>query len=234
MNSLFLPVLLHSARKKRPIKRLNGSKDGQKSFFNQRFPMIAVLSILLYSCAQLPQMPSTPADKLKSWRLNGRIAISTPDDNWTANVYWRQQDQAYQLRFNMPLGQGAVLLEGDDKEVMMRTANHETFKASNPDALVTQVLKIEIPVSHLHYWIRGIPTPKVPIGRYTLDDAQRLHHLQQDGWEIVYGRYVNVYGLYLPNKIFLENDNFKVKLVISQWNLSNDKDPPKPLRVHNN
>ncbi len=226
MNSLFLPVLRHSARQK-------SFKDWQKPFINKRFPMIIVLSILLYSCAQLPPMPTTPAEKLQSWRLNGRIAISTQDDSWTANVYWQQQGPTYQLRFNMPLGQGAVLLEGDDKEVMMRTANHETFKAADPDTLVAQVLKIEIPVSHLYYWIRGIPTPKASIGRYTLDEAKRLHNLQQDGWEIVYGRYVSVYGLFLPNKIFLENDNFKVKLVISQWNLSNDKDPPKPLRVYN-
>jgi len=192
-----------------------------------------LLALLLFSgCAQLPPLPPTPANQLESWRLNGRLAISTQDDSWTANVYWQQNGPAYQLRLNMPLGQGALLLEGNDKEVVMRTANNETFTAPDADALVAKVLNVAIPVTNLHFWIRGIPTPKSSLGGYTLNEVGQLQSLQQDGWEIVFQRYVNVHGIHLPKKIILENNSFKVKIVISQWNITKiSKLPPKPLRV---
>ena len=178
-----------------------------------------VCVLLLSSCAQLPPIPPIPANQLDSWRINGRIAISTKNDSWTANVYWQQQGPTYQLRLNAPLGQGAFLLEGDDDGVIMQTANQETFTARDPDILVTQVLKLEIPVTGLHFWIRGLPAPQPSPQWYTFDETGHLHRLRQDGWEITYMRYINIQGIDLPNKIYLENDRFKVKIVISKWNI---------------
>ncbi len=180
---------------------------------------LLLLILLLSGCAQLPKMPQTPASKLDSWRLNGRIAISTRTDSWTANVYWQQQGPSYILRLNAPLGQGAFLLEGSENGVIMRTANNETFTDRDPDALIAQVLKLEIPITGLHFWIRGIPAPKPSPQWYTFNKAKHLHRLRQDGWEILYRRYINVQGIDLPNKIHLENQRFKVKIVISQWDI---------------
>jgi len=120
----------------------------------------------------------------------------------------------------VPLGQGAMLIKGNDEGVVMHTANKETFTANNPDALVADVLKLEIPVTGLRFWIRGVPSSKSSPTWYTLNEAGHLHRLRQDGWEIVYKRYANVHGINLPNKIFLENDEFQVKIIISQWNIT--------------
>jgi len=186
---------------------------------------LGILLLLLLSCAPLTPMPSWPAHQLNYWLLNGRIAISTPEESWTANVHWQQNGPYYQLRLNAPLGQGALLLEGNDNEVIMRTAENKVFKASNPDTLISKVLKLHIPVSGLHFWIRGIPIPKPAPQWYSLNEKGHLHRLRQKGWEIEYGRYLNFQGINLPTKLFLENNQFKVKIVISNWNLK----PPIPL-----
>ena len=180
---------------------------------------------LLLSCVPLAPIPSWPAHQLDYWQLNGRIAISTPNESWTAKVHWQQSGPSYQLRLNTPLGQGALLLEGNDNGVIMRTADNKVFTASDPDTLVTEVLKLNIPVSSLHFWIRGIPTPKPIPQWYYLNDKGHLHRLRQKGWEIEYERYLNFQGIMLPTKIFLENNQFKVKIAISNWNLN----PPTPL-----
>ncbi|RKZ48978.1 MAG: outer membrane lipoprotein LolB [Candidatus Parabeggiatoa sp. nov. 3] len=178
---------------------------------------LLILVVFLSACVSLPKLPPLPASQLDAWRLKGRIAISSDSENWTASVYWQQQGSTYQLRLNMPLGQGALLLEGDEKEVIMRTADNKTYKAANADALMADVLKLDMPVTDLRFWIRGIPAPQSAPDRYLLNDKKQLRHLQQDGWFITYLHYVNVEGIALPKKMFLENQSIKVKIAILEW-----------------
>jgi outer membrane lipoprotein LolB len=183
--------------------------------------------LLLSSCVSLPPLPPLPAAQLQRWQLQGRIVVSTPEDTWTAKVYWQQQDQAYQLRFNNPVGQGVFRLEGNEQQVVMQTADKKRFSADNPDTLVAETLQVNIPVTHLNFWIRGIPSPQPAPRNYQLNAAGQLTSLQQDNWQIEYKRYIQVQQLYLPQKLFLENDRFQVKIVITQWQLN----PPNGVAV---
>jgi outer membrane lipoprotein LolB len=187
--------------------------------------IFVVVLLLLSSCVPLTPIPSWPAHQLNYWQLNGRIVISTPNESWTAKVHWQQNGSSYQLRLNTPLGQGAILLEGNDNGVIMHTADNQVFTASDPDTLVTKVLKLNIPVSGLHFWIRGLPMPKPAPQWYYFNEKGYLHRLRQKGWEIEYERYDKFQDINLPTKILLENNQFKVKIAISSWNLK----PPNPL-----
>ncbi len=178
------------------------------------------LLLILSGCLALPALPNMPAEKLNSWQINGRIAIITKNDSWTAKFNWQQQATNYQLRFSNPMGQGAIFLDGNDTGVIMRTADNKTFTANDPDTLIADVLKLHIPVTNLHFWIRGIPNPKSSPQWYSLDKIGRLKTLRQNAWEIEYGRYVNMQNINLPKKIFLNGDDFRVKIIIDKWNIT--------------
>lgn len=175
--------------------------------------------LLLSSCVSLPPLPPLPAAQLNRWQLQGRIAIATPEDTWTAKVYWQQQEQAYQLRFNNPVGQGVIRLEGNERQVVMQTADNKRFSAKDPDTLIAETLQVNIPVTQLNFWIRGVPSPQSSPNHYQLNAAGRLTSLQQNNWQIEYKRYIKVKQWYLPQKLFLENDRFQVKIVITRWQL---------------
>ena len=144
--------------------------------------------------------------KLDSWQLNGRIAILATDEHLTLNIHWRQLNEVYILRFTVPPGQGAFLLQGDDESVVMHTSNGETFTARDPNTLVAKILKIEIPVTHLHAWIRGIPVPEIDMIEHRLDSEGNLIYLEQSDWKITYKNYMDVNNAKLTRKLFLEND----------------------------
>ena len=179
------------------------------------FPILLLIS----GCLTLPPLPQMPAKQLNSWQINGRIAITTKNDSWTAKFNWQQQVTNYQLRLNNPMGQGAILLKGNDNGVMMRTADNKVFNATDPDILMADVLKLHIPVTNLHFWIRGIPTPNSEPQWYSLDKIGRLETLRQDTWEITYGRYINIQNINLPKKIFLNSDDFQVKIIVDKWHI---------------
>jgi len=178
------------------------------------------LAILLLSgCTQLPPLPTTPASQLDSWRLTARVAILTGQDSWIAKMYWHQQGTTYQIRLNGPTGQGAFVIKGNNKKVTIRTADKKTFEAPDPDTLIKKVLKLEIPLSHLNAWIRGLPDPNSAPESYTLNQAGKLQHLRQANWRIKYDNYIKVQGIDLPKKIVIENTRFKLKIAISQWDI---------------
>lgn len=187
--------------------------------------------LLLTGCTHLSWLPSHPLwethhthlKAIETWDIQGSIAIATEKDTWNARVYWRQEGSTYQLRFNAPLGQGAMVLNGHDQGVTMKTAKNETFVAKDPDALIRQTLKLEIPVSGLYYWIRGIPT-LAAILKYDFTPQGYLHTLQQNDWYIEYAEYLKVGEFELPKKIFLSHTPFEVKIVISQWKLGSRRE----------
>ena len=52
---------------------------------------------------------------------------------------------------------------------------------------------------------------------YTMTQGRCDVEMQQADWHISIKRYMNVDGVDLPAKIFMQNDQFKVKLIIQTW-----------------
>jgi outer membrane lipoprotein LolB len=186
--------------------------------------------ILLTACASAPPKRSAIGDALwqvqqprlsqiEQFQLNGRLAVKTNEDNWTANVYWKQHTPNYELRFTAPMGQGALRLDGTAQGVILRTAEQKTYYADNPDELMREVLKLALPVSYLYYWVRGIPVPHVEIQDYLPSDNGYLYSLMQADWKVQFDRYQTVQNMQLPGRIWLENEQFSARFVISEWQL---------------
>ncbi|MEN9461620.1 MAG: outer rane lipoprotein LolB [Pseudomonadota bacterium] len=157
--------------------------------------------------------------KIEVWQLRGRMSIHSGDDSWIANVLWEQQPTNYQLQLNTPTGQGVLRLTGAAQQVSLRTAEGDVFNAATAEELLSERLHVNLPVSYLYSWIRGLPVDKVEIDNYQLDNTGRLSLLQQADWTIHYERYQPVKGVSLPSKLALENQAFKVKIVISLWEI---------------
>jgi outer membrane lipoprotein LolB len=190
-----------------------------------KFIKLLVISIFLTSCANLPSQSALQPlweahqqsmEKINTWRLNGRIFISDDRNAWNARVIWQQDLHDYQLVFNSPAG-GAMRLTGSEQQVVMKTANNQIFEAETPDKLVSEVLNMEIPVQNLYYWIRGIPVPMSSDFNYILNKDGQLQQIEQNGWIIDFKRYVYVNGLALPEKMFLQHTDYKVKIAVNQW-----------------
>jgi outer membrane biogenesis lipoprotein LolB len=48
----------------------------------------------------------------------------------------------------------------------------------------------------------------------------RLAKLQQGQWLVTYPEYVTIEGVMMPRKVFLENHELSVRLVIDRWVLN--------------
>ncbi|VXC48474.1 Outer-membrane lipoprotein LolB [Pseudomonas sp. 8Z] len=154
--------------------------------------------------------------QLDGWQINGKIGIRAPRDSGSATLFWLQRQDYYDIRLSGPLGGGAARLTGRPGDILLEVANRGRYQAESPEALLREQLRLDLPVSNLLWWIRGLPAPESK-SRITLDGASHLARLEQDGWQVEYLSYTEQNGYALPQRMKLHGQDLDVTLVIKDW-----------------
>lgn len=153
---------------------------------------------------------------LDGWQINGKIGIRAPKDSGSGTLFWLQRQDYYDIRLSGPLGRGAARLTGCPGKVSLEVANQGRYDAATPETLLEEQLGWKLPVSHLSWWVRGLPAPDSK-SRLSLDADSRLATLEQDGWQVEYLSYAQQNGYWLPERIKLHGSDLDITLVIKEW-----------------
>ncbi len=192
-------------------------------------PALLFLTGLLAACAVQPPVPEGERDRawrqhheriaeLTQWRFKGRIGLRLEQQGWTASLHWRQQQADYLIRLIAPLGKGVYDLRGNGESVQLRLPDERLLYARDPQTLLQENLGWQVPVRGLIWWVRGVPSPDSEPESMSLDQRGRLQELQQDGWRVHYDRYgLFGGGVSLPEKLTIERDNLRLRLLIHTW-----------------
>ena len=179
-------------------------------------PQPALPILTLQEQAQAWQAHQTSVAGLREWTLQGRISVATEEDSWSGKLRWQQAAGQFQISFSAPMGVGAARLHTNDTGVVMQVANGKTYYAPDAESLLYQFIGMHLPLTNLRYWVTGLPNPDTA-STLEYDAAGRLARLQQAQWEIRYRGYQRVQNIDLPQKIFIENSQLNVRLVIERW-----------------
>ncbi len=157
---------------------------------------------------------------IEQWTLKGRVSILSKQDAWSGSLFWQQfNPEKYDIRIIAPLGQGTLRLLGSADGVTLTTSDsNKVLKAKNAEILLQQEMGWQMPISGMRYWILGLANPS-PYKNLKVDSQGRPKVFEQAGWEIKFLRYKQVKTVLVPDKIVLENDRFKVKVIIKSWQL---------------
>jgi len=153
------------------------------------------------------------------WQFNGRFGAKTNTETWTGSINWSQQQQNYKINIAGPLSSGSIELEGEENYALLRLSDKHAFSDNNPQSLLQAHTGLKLPVNELRYWLLGLPAPEM---RYTIKSFTQkgqLSKLQQNNWEVSFKRYTKVGRLQLPDKIFIENHDINVRLIIQKWQI---------------
>jgi outer membrane lipoprotein LolB len=111
-----------------------------------------------------------------------------------------------------PLGAGATVLE-------LTPAGLSINGKPPSDAQVAELqerLGFELPLTHLRYWLLGIPDPR-SVFELTRNAQDRAAHLSQAGWSIDYDKYLPSEGDFLPGRLVLTREDARVRIAIDSW-----------------
>lgn len=198
----------------------------------KNFLMPALSVWILTACTTMtPSVPVESAKKVtwdsrqtrlrnvQSWQLSGKIAVITNKDSGSATVDWSQHAQNYTISLYGPLGSNGMTLKGGPGHVTMTTSNQAPVSANSAEQLLAKQWGWNLPLSNLRYWVRGLPVPNLE-AQSTLDSANRLTTLRQQGFVVQYQSYTRSGDLELPQRISIEGPALKSKIVIYRWNVA--------------
>jgi outer membrane lipoprotein LolB len=186
-----------------------------------RHAPILILAVLA-GCAARPPLAPPPAtpwahrlavlQQAAAWQLEGRAAVAVGTQGWQASLQWRQTGDDSEVHLAGPLGVGALLLGFGPGGLSLNGA-------PPGDAAVAQLrsrLGFDPPLANLRYWLLGVPDPHSPfvLTRNAGDRAQRL--VQAD-WTIDYQRYDPVGADTLPDRLLLNREGVRVRVVVDHW-----------------
>ena len=157
---------------------------------------------------------------LDGWQITGKVGIRSRiggrTENGSATLFWLQRQDYHDIRLSGPLGRGAARLTGRQGQVELEVANQGRYQAESAEALLQEHLGWRLPVSHLLWWVRGLPAPDSR-SRLALDGDSRLARLEQDGWRVEYLRYAEHDGYWLPERLKLKGPDIDITLVVKDW-----------------
>lgn len=193
-----------------------------------RLPLRLVLlsALFLIGCAQQPLSPVDNFERyrqalseIETWRLQGKMNLRVPGESETVRVNWSNSPDGYSIRLSGSLGVGATWIHGDQYGVRMERGGQAPIVAASAEDLVYNQLGRDLPISDLHYWVRGLPAPYPrPTSTHFAPEGM-LTHLAQAGWDIEYSNFHAVGPWNLPGKILARRDDLRLTLLISNWSL---------------
>lgn len=193
----------------------------------------AVILLILCGCQSLktvdyPADPKQigPLAQLASWQAAGKLSVIYQGENNSAQFQWKQKQADYTLHLFGPFGQGSTWLRKTGDLVEFESPNTGTQQAKHAEELLELNLGWQMPVSNMHFWLRGLAAPSPPADLTTLSSGGFLEQLYQQGWQVQYRSYQSANGWWLPKKIVAKRDSVKLTVVIKEWKL---KARPKVL-----
>ncbi len=152
---------------------------------------------------------------LKSWSFQGRVAVKSKADSWSAAISWTHQEGEDVLKLTGPLGQGAVLIKLTEQQIMVDQGDGRVDYSADADQLIKDSLGVFVPVRALKYWVLGLVAPDVHFENTDVG-------FRQLEWDVNYQLYMDVGSELMPHKMQAYKDELQLKLVFDQWQLNQE------------
>lgn len=183
---------------------------------------LVVLAMALTACATrtvvtVPVVATRPQSvaKFGPWRMNGRVAIRTREDAWSARLIWTHATEVDSLRLTSAWKQGGLLIDVYGNHLIrVREGAGPAEQSGDVDALLHRKLGFAVPLEALRHWILGLPAPS---GAAQPAREGQGEVLRQAGWTIRYQEFIHVSGYELPRRLEVEREGLRLRLVVDRW-----------------
>jgi len=200
--------------------------------------IIGFFSLSLISCVAIQEQVVEPEEKaepalwvgeqlqrqqIQTWEVRGRLGVQTEVTGGSMDIIWKNDGENFSIRLIAPLGAGSYLIQGNKHQAEIRFPNGSTKIIDNIDHVFSSVLEVDLPVSAVKDWMRGIPSKALSIENISWDDKGRLHRVAQSGWNVEMTGYEGDKPS-MPYKLYVSREGdseLDVRLILSRWLIDN-------------
>ncbi|GIU31032.1 lipoprotein insertase outer membrane protein LolB [Shewanella schlegeliana] len=153
-----------------------------------------------------------------AWEMQGKLAVRTPQDKFSTNLYWLHSPDRDELKLTTMLGTTVLSLSNHAGNATLEV-DGKTYTDSDPQRLLTRVSGWSIPIESLPLWITG----QLTVGdKLMAKDAQgrpaKLVNSEQfPPWEVDFKSWQEQSGAEVPRLLNLQRGDVRLKLQLNQW-----------------
>ncbi len=150
--------------------------------------------------------------------LRGKLGVVDAGESYSARFLWRQTGERFGIDLWGPLGQGRLRLEGDHERITLIKGG-EVLAEGEHDEVMRSRLGWTLPLSVLPSWALGEPDTSLNVAALEYDDEGRLVAFEQLAWQVSYTQFRLIGERWLPRRITARRDDYRVRLIISTWDI---------------
>lgn len=178
----------------------------------------ALATLALAACA-----PITPRDTpraaerplMQAFLLEARLSATDGRQAASGRMEWAHTPQADRLTLLSPLGQIVARLDSGPDGARLMSADGTQRDAPSADALLPDVLGVDVPSARLPRWLQGAPDVDAQIRQ--LDANGRPQLVIDQGWRIDYLAYASEDAQALPARLEITRGEARIRLIIDAW-----------------
>lgn len=160
------------------------------------------------------------------WTAQGKMSYDLNGERGNFSFRWTQQHAAFDIVLSGPLGVSVAVITGDEKSARIKTSDGQERAAASPEILMRETLGLDLPVSAMVHWLRGVPWDDRANDRASGRDGLDVNNMQvhndeaqaggfsQSGWEILVLRRDEAAN---PNRLRITKPGAKLLVVIKRW-----------------
>lgn len=183
--------------------------------------MILSLS-LLSACTTTPTnlvpIQVEKVSQANAWEMQGKLAVRTPQDNFSTNLYWLHTQKKDELKLTTMLGTTLLTLTTEHGMTRLEV-DGKTYEHHDAQQLLTNVTGWSIPVSALPLWITGQVSPDDEVDSF--DEKNRpvslFTPLETPQWRVEFLKWQQQSGAQIPRLLQLKRTDLRLKIQVNQW-----------------
>ncbi|MGS0690162.1 lipoprotein insertase outer membrane protein LolB [Shewanella sp. 0m-4] len=154
----------------------------------------------------------------KAWEMQGKLAVRTPQDRFSTNLYWLHSPERDELKLTTMLGTTVLSLSSYAGNATLEV-DGKTYTDTDAQRLLTRVSGWSIPIESLPLWITGQLTPGDKL--ISTDNQGRPVKLVNaellPPWEVDFKSWQAQSGAEVPRLLNLQRGDIHLKLQLNQW-----------------
>lgn len=193
------------------------------SYFTKTKLLWVILSLsLLSACAtktpdNLIPIQVNHVSQTQAWEMQGKLAVKTPNNKFSTNLYWLHTPDSNELKLTTMLGT-TVLSLTTQHGIARLEVDGKIYEHHDAQELLTEITGWSIPVDSLPLWITG----QTDIDDKIISQDQQLRpqvllSSSDTPWRVEFKSWQQQSGAQLPRLLQLTKDQLRLKIQISQW-----------------
>jgi len=194
-------------------------KRGLLSVSNIQHAMWMCVCLLAFLTGCATQQDASGPDsqqltQVTSWTAQGKLAYDVNGQRGNFSFRWIQSNHAYEIVLLGPLGISVATITGNEVSAKITTSEGHMLSAPRPEQLLQETLGLDMPVSAMTDWLRGVPRNTDTSGKVEGSTKRAVEGFNELGWQVKVQRRDKSMN---PSRVRISRSGANFLVIVKGW-----------------